>query len=348
MKPDATSFLGRFATRHALSITFIAVALCLAGVLSALRMPSSVFPQTNFPRVVILVDNGIMPADEMMATVTRPIEEAMKDIPGRDHGAFGDQARFGPDQRFFQLARGHVAVGTVCAGAALANPRRSAGDRRNRGRARDVLGVSHHRHQPHQFQPRHHGCCGRRRIMQLKPLLPANSRRGEAWKSSAAAQPEYHVVVDPLKLQAAGLGLPDVSDALTKNNLVAPAGMMEENYHLYLTTVDGRAHSPEDIENVVIAVRGGHPVRIRDVARVERGPAPAFTDGHRAGPQGRVAQHPKPAGRQHTGHRRGVAGEVAAAPAGIAAGHAPRHFSTTSRSSCAIRWAASGTRLSSG
>ena len=82
MKPDATSALGRFATRHALSITFIAAALCLAGVLSALRMPSSVFPQTDFPRVVILADNGIMPADEMMATITRPIEEAMKDIPG--------------------------------------------------------------------------------------------------------------------------------------------------------------------------------------------------------------------------------------------------------------------------
>ena len=82
MKPDASSSLGRFATRHALSITFIAVALCLAGVLSALRMPSSVFPQTDFPRVVILVDNGIMPADEMMATITRPIEEAMKEIPG--------------------------------------------------------------------------------------------------------------------------------------------------------------------------------------------------------------------------------------------------------------------------
>ena len=45
-------------------------------------MSSSVFPQTDFPRVVILVDNGVMPADEMMATITRPIEEAMKDIPG--------------------------------------------------------------------------------------------------------------------------------------------------------------------------------------------------------------------------------------------------------------------------
>src|SRR5216117_1808151 len=76
------SAFGRFAIRHRVAITFIALALCIAGMYAALHMPSSVFPQTNFPRVVILVDNGVMPADEMMATITRPIEEAMKDIPG--------------------------------------------------------------------------------------------------------------------------------------------------------------------------------------------------------------------------------------------------------------------------
>src|ERR1019366_3920588 len=80
--------------------------------------------------------------------------------------------------------------------------------------------------------------------------------------------PEYHVIVDQLKLQAASLGLHEVSDALTKNNLVAPAGMIEENYHLYLTTVDGRVHSPADIGNVVIAVNGGPPGEIQDVAGV--------------------------------------------------------------------------------
>src|SRR5215470_2758274 len=79
---NTTPRLGRFAVRHALAILFISTALCLAGGYAALTMPSSVFPQTNFPRCVILVDNGVMPADEMMATITRPIEEAMKDIPG--------------------------------------------------------------------------------------------------------------------------------------------------------------------------------------------------------------------------------------------------------------------------
>ena len=68
--------------RYAKPILFVVLAFCVAGTYCALTMPSSVFPQTNFPRVVILIDNGVMPADEMMANITRPVEEAMKDIPG--------------------------------------------------------------------------------------------------------------------------------------------------------------------------------------------------------------------------------------------------------------------------
>src|SRR5712691_5109680 len=81
--PDgAAMILGAFATRYARAILFIVLALCAGGVLAAMTMKSSVFPETSFPRVVILVDNGVMPTDEMMATITRPIEEAMKDVPG--------------------------------------------------------------------------------------------------------------------------------------------------------------------------------------------------------------------------------------------------------------------------
>ena len=82
MAMKTPSAVGQFAIRHRLAIAFVSVALCLGGIYAAFHLPSSVFPQTNFPRVVIMVDNGVMPADEMMATVTRPIEEAMKEIPG--------------------------------------------------------------------------------------------------------------------------------------------------------------------------------------------------------------------------------------------------------------------------
>ena len=92
-------------------------------------------------------------------------------------------------------------------------------------------------------------------------------------------EPEYHVVVDPLKLQAAHLALSDVSDALTKNNLVASAGM-----------IVGKLSPLPDDGGRARAFAGGHrqrghrasttaiPSACKDVATVERGPAPAYMD----------------------------------------------------------------------
>ena len=65
-------------------------------------------------------------------------------------------------------------------------------------------------------------------------------------------------------------------EALEKNNVVAPAGMHEENHTLYLTVVDGRLRSIAEIEAMSVAVVSAHPVHIRDFARVERGPEPVF------------------------------------------------------------------------
>jgi multidrug efflux pump subunit AcrB len=52
--------------------------------------------------------------------------------------------------------------------------------------------------------------------------------------------------------------------------------MHEENHTLYLTVVDGRVHNIEDIENFAVKAVNGHPIRIKDFARVERGPEPVF------------------------------------------------------------------------
>jgi CzcA family heavy metal efflux pump len=274
MKSDVISPLGRFATKHALSITFIAAALCLAGMFSALRMPSSVFPQTNFPRVVIIVDNGIMPADEMMATVTRPIEEAMKDIPGALTVRSATKRGSAQINVFFNWRADMVqselyVLGRLSQIRSDLPATASTEIERVTFSAFPIIGISL--------------TSSNRDIMslwetanyELKPRFL--QIRGVAHvEITGGRTPEYHVVVDPLKLQAAGLGLTDVSDALAKNNLFAPAGMMEENYHLYLTTVDGRVHSAADIENLVIAVRGSHPVQVKDVARVGRGPEPVF------------------------------------------------------------------------
>src|SRR5689334_17407388 len=63
-------------------IIFLILTLAAAGAYLAFNIPVSVFPSTDFPRVVIGVDNGVMPIDQMLVTITRPIEEAVNNVEG--------------------------------------------------------------------------------------------------------------------------------------------------------------------------------------------------------------------------------------------------------------------------
>jgi CzcA family heavy metal efflux pump len=279
-----------FATRHSLVIAFICVVLCLAGAYAALGMPSSIFPQTNFPRVVILIDNGVMPANEMMATITRPVEEAMKDIPGvrtvRSKTGRGSaeinvfftwktdmvqaelfvQGRLGVVQKALPVTATSAVwrltfAAFPMAGLSLTGPNHKLTELWETAR--------------YTFQPR---------LLRIPGVARTGIVGGRA--------PEYHVIVDPLRLQAVNLSLTQVTDALVRNSLITPTGMLEEDYKLYLTVVDDRVHSIEEIENLTVSTvipgltptpgviqpvtTTGHPIRIRDFARVERTQEPVF------------------------------------------------------------------------
>ena len=275
-----------FALRHSQAIFFLCIALSLVGIYAALDMPSSLFPQTNFPRVVILIDNGVMPANEMMATITRPVEEAVKDIPGvqtvRSKTGRGTaevnvfftwqtdmvQAELFVQGRLAVVQKGLPATASsaVWRLTFAAFPVVGLGLTGAGHSLIDLWETARYTLQP--------------RLLRLPGVAKVGIIGGRA--------PEYQVIVDPLRLQAVNLSLAQVTDALIKNNLVVPTGMLEEDYKLYLTVVDGRLHTIADIEELPITVISppvisatlptalGHPVRIKDFARVERAPEPVF------------------------------------------------------------------------
>jgi len=255
-------------------ILFLIAALCLAGGYSGLTMPSSVFPQTNFPRVVILIDNGVMPGDEMMATITRPVEEAMKDIPGTinirsttGRGAaavnvFFDWSTDMTEAEQYVLGRLSQIRATLPATATVQVHRLTFS-------AFPILGISltSDTRKPtdlwetarYEIYPR---------FLRIKGVARIKLVGGRV--------PEYHVVIDPTKLDANKLTFAQVTKALADTNLFTSAGMHEENYQLYLTTVDNRLRSRKEIEEVILAWVNQAPVRIRDVGIVKRGSAPQF------------------------------------------------------------------------
>lgn len=260
--------------RYGKAIVFMSVLLCLAGVYCGLTMPSSVFPHTDFPRVVILIDNGVMPTDEMMATITRPVEEAMKYIPGTVNirsttargsaaiNVFFDWSTNMVESELFVLSRlsqirhalpvaAEVQVHRLTfsafpiVGVSLTSATRGI---------TDVWETARYNIYP--------------RFLRINGVARVNVVGGRV--------PEFHVIIDPAKLEAHHLTFDRVTQALADTNQFASAGMHEENYQLYLAVVDNRLRDAAEIEDVVVAWSNQAPVRIRDLGIVRKGEAPQF------------------------------------------------------------------------
>jgi CzcA family heavy metal efflux pump len=268
------TFLPRFAIRHSISITFIVLALCAAGGYAALHMPSALFPQTDFPRVIIMVGNGVMPADEMMASITRPIEEAMKEVPGcatirssTGRGTAEIDLFFSwnvdmKQSELYTLAKLSQIRPTLPATVSTEVYRMNFS-------VFPIIGVS----LTGPVQNLTQGWELAR--YELKPRLlriPGVARVDLV----GGLAPEYCVFLDPLRMSAMGLDFAQVTDDLTKTNTVIPSGIHQENHSLYLAVVDGRMHNVQELEGMLLPTGNGRVIRLKDIGRVERGSEPVM------------------------------------------------------------------------
>jgi multidrug efflux pump subunit AcrB len=259
--------------------------LCAAGLYAAWQLPTAIFPQTNFPRIVIVVDNGVVPAPQMLVSVTRPIEEAMNGIPGivriksttargaTDVSLFFDwnvdilqslqlvQARLSqlssnlpPTAAIRNVDRLTFAVFPVTGYSLISDTRDSTS-------LRDLATYT--------IKPR---------LARLPGVADVSVDGGQLR--------EYHVTIEPERLAAHGVSIQQVADAVRNANIVASPGLIEENHQLELTLVSAQATAPEQLNSIVVATVNNAPVTVADVATVGAGVEPNYTivtaDGHTA------------------------------------------------------------------
>src|SRR4051812_13356430 len=74
--------LGRFVSTQKRAVLLVIALLSIGGLIALARIPRALFPQTDFPRIIIVAENGVAPAQQTLVSVTRPIEEAMGGLPG--------------------------------------------------------------------------------------------------------------------------------------------------------------------------------------------------------------------------------------------------------------------------
>ena len=245
-------------------VVYLLVALLsVAGIWTALRLPSAIYPELRFSRITIVAQGSTLGARQVVFSVTRPLEEAVSIVPGvtrvRSHtirGATEISITFAPatnmDQAL-QLVRARV------------NQVQSA--------LPPDISLEVEQLTPSLFPILSYNVEGGEAATlydlaryEIKPLISRVPGVGRVDVQGSDVR-ELEVIADPARLAARAMTYTDLADAIRRAITVQAVGRVAQDYRQYLIVTDQEAHGPEDIGAVVI--RGG--LRVRDVATVQLG-----------------------------------------------------------------------------
>ncbi len=254
----------------------LVVALVGLGVYFAFQIPTGVFPQTNFPRVIIALDNGVMPIEQMLVSVTRPVEIAVSSVQGlsdvrsiTSRGTAEIDLFFDWNVDMFQtLQRVDSALATV------------------QGSLPPGVKISSHRLTFSSFPVVGYGMTSDSMpptrlweiaTYQLAPRL--NRAKGVATVTVQGGEvPEYQITPDPVSLVRTSTTVPQILAAIQNTNVVASPGLIQAHHDLVLDLVDGQVHDPLELAGIVIKkTPAGLPIHLGDVAEIHASVKPVYT-----------------------------------------------------------------------
>jgi multidrug efflux pump subunit AcrB len=261
--------------RHSKTIIFLVLTLAIVGIYEAFTLPIAVFPATNFPRIIVGVDNGVMPIDQMEVTITRPLENAVNSVPGLEdvrsitsRGSAEVDLSFSWDVDMVQtLQQVNSAIARVQ--STLPSTAQIESHRLDFA-SFPILGYSLTSDKVPQTQ------LWELATYDLKPRL--NRINGVATVVVQGGQePEFQITPDSARMLRAKVTLQDILDAANKTNLIDSPGLLTQNHQLYLGLLTAQVQNPGQIGDIVIKNVNDVPVRIGDVATVAPSSAPAYT-----------------------------------------------------------------------
>jgi CzcA family heavy metal efflux pump len=257
-------------------ILFLIVSLTVAGAYLAMTIPIAVFPSTDFPRVVIGVDNGVMPIDQMLVTITRPIEEAVNSVPGLQKVQSITSRGTAEVDLFFDWNSDMILtlqrVDAVVARLQTELPATAKVETHRMTFA--VFPIIGYSLTSDTVPPNK---LWEIATYDLKPRM--NRLDGVATIIIQGGRvPEFQVMPEPARLLAAGVTVPDILEAIRRTNLIDSPGLLENGHQLVLGLISGQVRTPEQIGQIVVKNSpAGVPIRLGDIAKIGPSVAPVYT-----------------------------------------------------------------------
>jgi len=258
----------RVCRRNSRAVLLLVGVLTLAGLVSVFQLPSNIYPELNFPRIIVLVHAGDLSPDTMLVTVTRPIEEQVSTV-------------FGVRRVRSRTIRGGAEISVLFSQEAdmqqgLQMVQARVNEARSSLPAESEIQVE--RLTPAVFPILSLVLNGNVpdadlrdfAVYNLRPLfsrVPGVARV----EVDASDVREISVVVDPQKALAHRITLPDLADRLRTTNSVVSVGRLDSGYQQFLILANAQFKSLEEMGNSVVGNDPQSPVRLRDIATIEEG-----------------------------------------------------------------------------
>lgn len=239
------------------------------GILLASWIPSAVFPEITFDRAIILADAGNLPAEQVLVSVTRPIEDAAYGVVGvalvrstTTRGASEVDVTFGEHTNplsTYQLLNAALAEvrSRLPQGVSVDTRLLTTGT----FPILDVSLSSHDRTLPELTD------------IAFYDLVPSFHRIAGVYRVGIVGGKyrEFVVTLDQAKMLAHGLSPQQVVAGLARANIIASPGRIIDAHRMLLAVVSTELHTARQIAAVPISEVSGQPVYIRDIASVGLG-----------------------------------------------------------------------------
>jgi CzcA family heavy metal efflux pump len=256
-------------SHHVRGLMLVIGGLALLGIYLIPHLPVAIFPDLAVPRIIIAAEGGDAPANNILVSVTKPLEEAFSSVPGlrletsqttRGSAGFFLAFQDGTDmaatlplvQAKIDTVRASLPAGVTVTAERL-NPTvfpiidySLTSTKRNLASLRDLALYT--------LRPRIARVPGVSRV-----LVNGGERR------------EFQVVVSPDRLARAGVAISQVDDALSKTNSVTAVGSYDERYVRHLVIVSSNLTDADSIAHVVVAIKNRVPITVGQVADVSEG-----------------------------------------------------------------------------
>jgi multidrug efflux pump subunit AcrB len=273
--------VARFVDRHHKATYLVVALLCVAGLYSAFQLPSAIYPEVEFPRIIVVAEGVQLEPRNMVTAVARPLEDAISALQNVQVARVTSRAVRGSAEISIQFAPNtdmELALQLVQAKVGQVQPELPVG-----------ITVDVQRLTPSVFPIISYNVTGappatlrdlatytiRPRLARLPGVAQARVEGGDVR--------EIEVIVTPERLAANHLTISQIEDAIAQTSTVTSVGRVSRDYQQYNVLATGEALSLDDVRRIVVSTPSSTkskpedngadraPIHVGDVADVKYG-----------------------------------------------------------------------------